>query len=315
MSITAIIQKNPFILAPLAGYTNLAFRLLCREYGAGLCFSEMISSHGLAFNQKKTLQMIQTVAEERPVAFQLFGSNPDIMGEAARILSDRQIDLIDINMGCPVKKVIKNGSGSALMQEPDLAKRIIKKVCEQSKIPVSVKMRSGWTQETINAVDISKMAEDAGSALITIHGRTQSQGFGGKADWDIIAKVKQAVTIPVIGNGDIMTYQDGLRMMEKTDCDGVMIGRAAMDNPWVFQPQPPPSTLMPRLFCIERHLELISKYHLADTILARTKNHTGRYLKGIQGGAAIRRQIYETKSFTELRELNNYLIQSTDKEI
>jgi tRNA-dihydrouridine synthase B len=303
MQIDSLGLDNPFILAPLAGYTDLAFRQLCREYGAGMCFSEMISSHGLAYRQQKTLQLTRTVPEERPTVLQLFGAKPDIMGAAAAILSDLPIDMIDINMGCPVKKVVKTGAGSALMKAPKLAAEIIEQVRKNSRLPVSVKIRSGWTQESINAVEFAQMAEDAGARLISVHGRTWAQGFSGRADWRIIGLVKEAVSIPVVGNGDIKTYHDGLAMMAETGCDGVMIGRAALGNPWVFQSAGRPHRLDQRMTGLKRYLELVSKYYPVDKILAKTKNQAGRYFKDIQGGSAVRRQIYGVKSFAELEEL------------
>lgn len=303
MQIHALRLDNPFILAPLAGYTDLAFRLLCREYGAAMCFSEMISSHGLAFHQKKTLQLARTVAEERPTVLQLFGAKPDIMGAAAAILSGLPIDMIDINMGCPVKKVVKSGAGVALMREPKLAAEIIQQVCMNTRLPVSVKIRSGWTKETVNAVDFAKMAEDAGARAITVHGRTGTQGFSGRADRRIIGRVKQAVSIPVIGNGDIKTYNDGLALMAETGCDGVMIGRAALGNPWVFRPSGPPATLTLRMTGLRRHLALASQYQQVDRSLARIKNQVGRYFKEIPDGSAIRRRIFSARTFTELQEL------------
>ena len=303
MQIDSLGLDNPFILAPLAGYTDLAFRQLCREYGAGMCFSEMISSHGLAYRQQKTLQLARTVEEERPTVLQLFGAKPDIMGAAAAILTDLPIDMIDINMGCPVKKVVKTGAGSALMKAPKLAAAIIERVSKNSRLPVSVKIRSGWTQESINAVEFAQMAEDAGARLITVHGRTWAQGFSGRADWRIIGLVKEAVSIPVVGNGDIKTYNDGLAMMAETGCDGVMIGRAALGNPWVFQSAGRPHRLDQRMAGLKRHLELVRKYYPVDKILAKTKNQAGRYFKDIPGGSAVRRRVYSVKSFAELEDL------------
>jgi len=303
MQIDTLRLDNPFILAPLAGYTDLAFRRLCREYGAALGFSEMISSHGLAFHQEKTLELTRTVAEERPTVLQLFGAKPDTMGAAAAILSDLPIDMIDINMGCPVKKVVKSGAGAALMRTPELAAAVIRQVCRNTRLPVSVKIRSGWNQESVNAIDFAKMAEDSGARAITVHGRTWAQGFSGRADHRIIGLVKRAVSIPVIGNGDIKTYNDGLALMAATGCDGVMIGRAALGNPWVFRPDGTPATLPPRMAGLRRHLELASQYHLVDRSLARIKNQAGRYFKEIPGGGAIRRRIYGAETFTELREL------------
>lgn len=305
MKIAGLLLDNPFILAPLAGYTDLAFRQLCREYGAALVFSEMISSHGLVFQQKRTLEMLRTTPAERPVAFQLFGADPEIMAEAAAILAEQPIDLIDINMGCPVKKVIKKGAGGALMKDPALAEKIIGRVCRSSRLPVTVKFRSGWDSRSIIAPDFARMAEAAGAAAVTVHGRSCSQGFAGRADKEIIARVKKAVSIPVIGNGDIHAYADGLAMMDETGCDGVMIGRAALGNPWVFQPTGRPTTLNLRLAGLQRHLALVNKYHGHEKILARIKNHGGRYFKAIPGGSVIRERIYACRSLNELTELLN----------
>ena len=294
---------NPFILAPLAGYSDLAFRLQCREFGAALCFSEMISCHGLHFRQKNTLDMLKTVAEERPVAMQLFGSEPEVMGEAASILSELPIDLIDINMGCPARKVIKKGAGCALMKEPALAAEIIRSVVKGSKVPVTVKFRSGWNHQSIIACDFAKMAEDNGAAAITVHARTWSDGFSGTADWRIISQVKQSVSIPVIGNGDVQSHADGLRMLAETGCDGVMIGRAALGAPWIFSAHAPENpSLAFRLAALNRHLALIAQ-HQPDTPPSQIKNHAGRYFKGVVGGAEIRRQIFNQTSYAGLREL------------
>ena len=307
MQIGAVKIDNPFILAPLAGYTDLAFRLLCREYGASLCYSEMISCHGLVFRQQKTLDMLQSDPAERPVAMQLFGSDPEIMGEAAAIIAEYPVDIIDINMGCPVRKVIKKGAGAALMKNPKLAANIIRKVSENANQPVTVKIRSGWDHHTIVAEEFSKMAEDAGAQAIALHARTWTDGFSGAVDWGVIEKVKKAVSIPVIGNGDIRSYQDGLEMLSKTGCDGVMIGRACLGNPWIFQPDRQDPSLSFRVTALSRHLELIARYNAVDKILAKTTNHAGKYFKGHPQAAAIRKRIYETRSFEELRNFVNSL--------
>lgn len=303
MKIDTISLKNPFILAPLAGYTNLPFRLLCREFGAALCYSEMVSSHGLVYGGSKTKHLCRTVDTERPVAIQLFGHDPEIMGEAAAILAELDIDIIDINMGCPARKVVKKGGGAALMQNPKQAAAILEEVCAKSSKPVTVKIRSGVDKSHITAVDFARMAEGCGVKAVAVHGRTWSQAFSGLADWDIIGLVKKAVTIPVIGNGDITTYNDGLDMIASTGCDGVMIGRAALGNPWVFQPEGRPSSIPGRLTALKRHLELIATYLPNKGHLPAVKNIAGRYLKGVPGGSAMRQKIYNVPSFEELLEL------------
>jgi len=307
LQINALIMDSPLILAPLAGYTDLPFRLLCREYGAGLCYSEMISSHGLVYRKPKTLEMIRTVPEDRPVSIQLFGADPDIMGEAAAMLSDRPIDLIDINMGCPVKKVVKKGSGAALMKNTGLAVSIMKKVCKSTHIPVTIKIRTGWNNDTINGPEFAKMAEDNGIAAIAVHGRTCSQGFGGRADWRLIAQVKEAVAVPVIGNGDITSHVEAMAMLSETGCDGIMIGRAAMGNPWVFAPEGRPDSLLIRMTGLQRHLQLIEIHSNPEKILAKIKNHSGRYFKGVAGGSAIRKRIYDAKSFADILKIADSL--------
>jgi nifR3 family TIM-barrel protein len=293
------------MLAPLAGYSDLAFRILCREFGAGLCFSEMISSHGLVFRKPKTMDMIRTAPEERPIGIQLFGAVPEIMGEAAAILNNEPIDLIDINMGCPVKKVIKKGAGAALMKNHKLAAAIIKKVIKNTSLPVTVKIRSGWDHNSINAPEFAKMAEDHGIATISVHGRTWSQGFGGVADWQIVSQVKNAVTIPVIGNGDITSYTEATDKLQGIGCDGIMIGRAALGNPWVFSEKGRPASMALRMKGLQRYLQLIEQHSNPEKILAKIKNHAGRYLKGIPGGAAIRKKIYDVKSFQELKAITD----------
>ena len=295
--------ENPLILAPLAGYTDLPFRLLCRKFGAALCYTEMISCHGLVYDQKKTLQMTQTVSEERPVALQLFGADPEMMSEAAVIVSDLNVDIIDINMGCPVKKVVKKGAGAALMNNPALAATIIRQVCKKTSLPVTVKIRTGWNHDTLVAPEFAKMAEECGASGIAVHGRTWRQGFGGSTDWHTISRVKNSVSIPVIGNGDIATYHEAKAILERSVCDGVMIGRGALGNPWVFTPGGTPTTLTERMAGLNLHLHLIQKYCAPDKILARIKNHAGRYFKGISGGSSIRRKIYAAPTFSALVEL------------
>ena len=303
MKIGAVTLDNPFILAPLAGYTDLAFRLLCREMGAGLSVSEMISCHGLVYGQRKTLLMMQTVPEERPFAVQLFGNDPEIMARAAAIVSSHPVDIIDINMGCPVRKVIKKGSGAALMRDWKRAETIIRSVINNTDLPVTVKFRSGWDESSINAPEFAAMAEAAGAAAVTVHARTWAQMFSGRADRSIIARVKEAISIPLIGNGDIISHADGLVMMEETGCDGVMIGRAALGNPWVFQAAGLPATLTSRLPVLQRHMELAGYYLDTNRLLFRIKNHACRYLNGLPGAVKIRQQISECASLQDIKNL------------
>lgn len=302
MQIGTLKTKNPFILAPLAGYTDLPFRLVCRELGADLCFSEMISCHGIVYRQEKTLEMLASLPEERPVAFQLFGSDHEVMGRAAAILDTYPFDIIDINMGCPVKKVIKKGSGAALMKDMNKAEAIIKSVVRSTSLPVTVKFRSGWTKDSIIADSFARMAEDAGASAVIIHGRTWSQGFSGVADWSIITKVKESVSIPVIGNGDIQSYQDGLRMMDETGCDGVMIGRGALGNPWVFQESGRPEILTGRMKVINRHIDLLEEHFPERPALFKVKNNVIRYLTGLPGASRLRKAISTCSSLDAIRE-------------
>jgi tRNA-dihydrouridine synthase B len=294
---------SPFLLAPLAGYTDLPFRLLCREYGAGMCISEMISCHGLVYGQQKTTAMLASVPEEHPVTFQLFGSDPEIMGKASALLTQYSPDFIDINMGCPVPKVTRRGAGAALMRDPLLAGRIIESVRKQGSRPVTVKIRSGIDASQITAVSFAKMAESAGVSAIIIHGRTWAQGFTGKADRRIITQVKGAVSIPVIGNGDIQSYQDGVSMMEQTGCDGVMIGRGALGNPWIFKDSGRPKDISTLLKGAYRHLDLIERHQYpTDRQLGSIKNHIGRYFTLIPGSSNIRKLVYGSTSYAELKK-------------
>ncbi len=294
---------SPFVLAPLAGYTDLPFRLLCREFGAGYCVSEMISCHGLAFKQPKTIAMMDSVQSEKPVAFQIFGAEPDLMGEGAALMCQHMPDMIDINMGCPVKKVTKRGAGSALMSTPLLAEQIIKQVKANSNVPVTVKFRSGPDAKNINAIEFAQMAENAGASAIIVHGRTRAQGFTGLADREIIGRVKEAVTIPVIGNGDILSHEDGLNMMAQTGCDGVMIGRGALGNPWIFSPEGRPASCHAILSGAIRHMELMEQYLPIDRMMGCIKNHLGRYFRGLPGSAKMRKAVYDCDSFIELKNM------------
>ncbi len=306
-SIDEILFESPLVLAPLAGYSDLPFRLLCRRFGAGLVFSEMISCHGLVYRQKKTLHMLASSLEEQPLAIQLFGADPVMMGEAAAILNEFSPTFIDINMGCPVRKVTRRGAGSALMKDISLAEKILSAVIANSKVPVTVKTRAGVDSQNITAPEFARMCEDTGASAITIHGRTWAQGFSGKADWNIVRKVKKAVNIPVIGNGDIETYDQGVSRIEETGCNGIMIGRAALGNPWVFQKEGRPEHLEDILPAVRQHLQLMEEHLDTVRVLAYIRNHTGRYFRDFPGSSRLRKSIHDCESFPILKNLINSL--------
>jgi nifR3 family TIM-barrel protein len=291
-------------LAPLAGITNLPFRLMARHFGCDLCFTEMISANGLVRDSKKTIAYLQSCPEDKPLGFQIFGSDPAVMAEAARLLSDHEPDCIDINMGCPVRKVIKSGSGAALMREPILAGRIIEAVVKASVAPVTVKIRAGWSRSSLNAVQIAKIAEKSGAVAVIVHGRTADQGFSGSADWKVIAAVKQAIGVPVIGNGDIWTPSDAIAMITQTDCDAVMIGRGALGNPWIFTGirqkmtgadgtySPTPAM---RYEVIKKHWDLEVRYG-GERLANRTfRKHLLWYTKGLTGSSRFRDMVGKIK--------------------
>lgn len=303
LSIGSLEFDSPFVLAPLAGYTDLPFRLLCRKYGAGYTVSEMISCHGLCYRQQKTIDMLASVPEERPVAFQLFGSDPDLMGEAAAIAGAFHGDMLDINMGCPVKKVTKRGAGAALMADIRLAEQIVLKVVAATDLPVTVKFRSGVDSRNINCTEFAKMAENSGAAAVIIHGRTWSQGFTGNADWSKILDVKNSTNLPVIGNGDVITYQSGLAMMERTGCDGVMVGRGALGNPWIFSEKDRPADNRAIMHGALEHADLMERFLPVERMLGCIKNHIGRYFKGLPGSSAMRKQVYDSPDFEALKSL------------
>ncbi|MDH4162138.1 MAG: tRNA dihydrouridine synthase DusB [Nitrospirota bacterium] len=300
MNIRAYLQSNPLVLAPMAGITDLPFRVICREMGAGIVYSEMVSAEALIRDQKRTLTLLATEPRERPVAFQIFGSRPASMAEAARILSERDIDIIDINMGCPVPKVLKSGSGSALLRAPGLAREIMEAVVTASAKPVTVKIRLGWDAKNIVAEELARSAEQAGIAAITVHGRTRVQGFSGSADWSMIGKVKRSVAIPVIGNGDVRSGADARRMLDETGCDGVMIGRAIQGNPWIFReaaaflrtgaPSPPPS-IEERRTVMLRHLNDVISLLSENVGVREMRKHLCWYTKGLTGGAEFRERV------------------------
>ena len=289
---------TPVFLAPMAGVTDTPYRILAQEMGCAMAFAEMVSVLGIHFRNEKTLAMLETVPEERPLAMQLFGARPEPVAEAAAYVESLGCaDVIDFNMGCPAPKIVKNGAGSALLKEPELAERILAALVKATKLPVTVKMRIGWDESSIVAVEMAKRAEAAGVAAIAVHGRTREQYYKGHADWSMIAAVKRAVKVPVVANGDIRTTADLARVYRETGCDGVMIGRAAQGNPWIFRAfrsfletgvEIPPPTIAERGALILRHLDMLIQYK-GDYIGAREmRKHATWYTKGMVGGGNLR---------------------------
>lgn len=303
LRIADLLFSSPLVLAPLAGYSDLPFRLLCRRCGAGYVVSEMISCHGLLYRQHNTLKLLASVSEEQPLSIQLFGSDIEAMAEAAAMLVDYQPAMIDLNMGCPVRKVTKRGGGAALMTTPELAAAIITKVVAKARVPVTVKIRSGKDPKNINAPAFAKMAEECGAAAVTVHARTWSQGFSGCIDPQVIAAVKDRVSIPVIGNGDVLSRQDALVMMEKTGCDGVMIGRGALGNPWIFGAGERPNSLAEIGLVALEHLRLIETFLPAERMVGHIKSQIARYFKGFPGSSQTRAEIMAATDLATLRGL------------
>ena len=309
MKIGNVQLDNEVFLSPMAGVTDLPFRTICKEKGCGMLYTEMINAKALCYDDENTKKMLNLEDDGHPVAVQIFGSDPEYMGKAASIMNQYTNDILDINMGCPAPKVIKNGDGSALMRNPKLAAEVLTAVVKNSKKPVTLKIRKGWDDNSVNALEIAKIAEECGISALAIHGRTREQFYSGKADWDIIAEIKQSINIPVIGNGDVFDVQDAVHMLEKTKCDAIMIGRGSQGNPWIFNrinhymktgevlPEP---TLEEKISTAIKHMNLAVAEHGEYVAVREMRKHIGWYLKGLKNSAKYRDQINKITDYKEV---------------
>ena len=312
LKIGSVTLPNNLILAPMAGVTDLPFRLLCKEQGAGLLCMEMVSAKAILYKNRNTESLLEIDPRENPVSLQLFGSDPEIISTIAHQIEERPFDILDLNMGCPVPKIVNNGEGSALMKNPKLAGEIIRETVKAIDKPVTVKIRKGFDDEHINAVEMAKIAEDAGAAAVAVHGRTREQFYSGRADWDIIRQVKEAVSIPVIGNGDLLTAEDVIAMEEQTGCDGFMIARGAQGNPWIFRQIPhyfetgehlAKPTLEEVTQMILRHARMMLEFKGEYIGIREIRKHAAWYTAGYPNSARLRVAINNVESFEALEEL------------
>lgn len=310
--IREILQENPVVAAPMAGVSDRPSRLIAREYGCGLIYTEMISAKALTYRNQKTYLLMNMKGEQQPVNMQIFGSEPDVMAEGARIMQACGAQIIDINMGCPVPKVVNNGEGSALMRNPELAAEIVSAMVKAVDVPVTVKFRKGWDDASVNAVEFARRMEAAGASAIAVHGRTRMQYYSGKADWNIIGQVKEAVTVPVIGNGDIFVPEDGKAMLEQTNCDGIMLGRGALGRPWLYRQMTEylrtggyegEPTLEQRRQVITHHAQLICEEKGERVAMKEMRKHIAWYYKGLPGAARMRDAINTVATMEDLEHL------------